>query len=312
LILRAEGRAEVRYPVLIERDEHWDGAPPGERAPWPIRLPALGEIGADEAYVPAGFAWIGGDPEATDSLPRRRIWVDAFAIGRSPVTNREYLAFLNDLVAQGRAERAVASCPRSLGVSGEAEERRAFAQDASGAFLLAGDEMDARWEADWPVALIDWHDAAAYARWLAEATGRAYRLPGELEREKAARGADGRLYPWGNGGEATFACVLESHARRPSRRPVSAHRCDESPYGARGLAGNVRDYCLEEWRRQGPEVVGDRLVITPAAAESPAFRSVRGGAWISPITLARAAGRFGNRASDRRATIGFRVARPLR
>ncbi|AUX43500.1 protein kinase [Sorangium cellulosum] len=311
LVVRAEGRAEVRYPALIERDEHWDGAPPGEREPCPIRLPRRGEIGDDEVYVPAGYTWIGGDPEATDSLPRRRVWVDAFAIGRFPVTNREYLVFLNNLVARGHEELALAACPRSVGVSGEADERRALVQEASGAFFLAGDEMDAQWEADWPVALIDWHDAAAYTRWLAERTGRAYRLPGEIEREKAARGADGRFFPWGNRGDATFACVIESHERRPSRRPVSAYPGDESPYGVQGLAGNVRDYCLEAWRREGPPVVGDRGAIAPAAADDPAYRSVRGGAWLSPIALARAAGRFGNRAWDRRATIGFRVARAL-
>src|SRR5262249_7401155 len=106
------GLAEVVYPVLIARGEHWDGCAPGERDPYPIVLPREDELGPDDCYVPAGYAWIGGDPEASDSLPRRRVWIDAFVMRRFPVTNAGYLAFLNDLWARGRVEEALAACPR--------------------------------------------------------------------------------------------------------------------------------------------------------------------------------------------------------
>ncbi len=72
LRIRARGRAEVRYPVLIERDGHWDGIAPGDSEPLPIELPAERELGADECHVPAGWCSVGGDPEAPDSLPSRR------------------------------------------------------------------------------------------------------------------------------------------------------------------------------------------------------------------------------------------------
>jgi len=302
------GRVEVAYPVLIERGERWDGCPPGSEEPLAVPLPATGEIDADEVYVPAGWAWIGGDPEAADALPRRRVWIDGFVIGRFPVTNAEYLAFLNALVAAEREAEAIAAAPRApAGMSGLQAERVAFRRDAGGRFSLAGEMSED--VLSWPVVLVDWQAACAYARWRASGAKRAYRLPSELEREKAARGVDGRAYPWGGHLDPTFACVLEAHATEPVRARVDAHPRDESPHGVRGLAGNVRDYCLEVWRADGPSVHDGRLVLDPASAADPDFRAVRGGAWSSPAALARSAARFGNRPTDRRENIGVRLAR---
>jgi len=82
LRIRAQGRAEIRYPVRIERAGHWDGRAPGDDEPYPIVLPRDGELGADDCYVPAGWCWIGGDMATTDSLPRRRVWIDGFVMRR--------------------------------------------------------------------------------------------------------------------------------------------------------------------------------------------------------------------------------------
>jgi serine/threonine-protein kinase len=311
-VIRAQGRAEVRYPALIERGGRWDGAPPGGTSPHPIVLPRAGELGPEDIYVPAGHAWIGGDPGALDSLPARRIWIDAFVIRRFPVTNREYLEFLNTLLAEGREEEALAACPRDpVSLSGVADARAGrliYGRDSSGRFILGGEEFGRRWREDWPVALVDWHGATAYARWLSARTGRPWRLPGELEREKAARGVDARLFPWGDHPDATFTRAVESDSL-PMRVEVTAYPLDESPYGVRGLAGNMRDYCLEKWRQEGPPVEEGRLAIEPADPLDPDFRSVRGGAWTSPLERARAATRFGNLPTDRRESIGIRLAR---
>jgi len=69
----------------------------------PIGLPPSGQLSAAEVYVPAGWFWAGGDDEATDAIARRRLWVDAFTIARFPVTNREYIAFLDDFDAIDRS-----------------------------------------------------------------------------------------------------------------------------------------------------------------------------------------------------------------
>ena len=192
-------------------------------------------------------------------------------------------------------------------MSGVQWERVAFRRDGSGRFSLAGEASQDILA--WPVVLVDWHAASAYAGWRAAETGKPWRLPGDLEREKAARGVDGRVYPWGNHLDPTFACVLEAHPAEPVRARVDAHPDDQSPHGARGLAGNVRDWCLEAWRADGPRTPGDRLVLDAAGAGEPDFRAVRGGAWSSPAALARSAARFGNRSTDRRENIGVRLAR---
>ena len=67
-----------------------------------------------------------------------------------------------------------------------------------GFFELVADAEDDLWQLDWPVMMVDWFGASAYANWYAKKTGRPWRLPSEFEWEKAARGVDGRFYPWGD------------------------------------------------------------------------------------------------------------------
>jgi eukaryotic-like serine/threonine-protein kinase len=313
LRLRAPGRHEVKYPVLVERGGHWDGRAPGERDPHPIHLPPDGELGPDDCYVPASWCWIGGDTMTADSLPRRRIWVPAFVIRRFPVTTAEYLAFMNDLAATGRVDEALAACPRAqLGLAPGAAEA-ALDRDATGRFILPEDRQGLKWRPDWPVVLVDWHAASAYADWLAAQTSLAaelaWRLPNELEREKAARGVDGRLLPWGDHVEPTFACVLDATAGEPAREAVGGHPSDESVYGARGLAGNTRDWCGNRWTHEGPRVDDGRLRLDRASSDDPDFRAIKGGAWASAMTHSRAAARFGALADVCRPVVGIRLAR---
>lgn len=313
LILRAPGRAETRYPIVIERDGSWDGQPPGassDETSCPVVLAKEGELGPDDCYVPAGWCWIGGDEVTSDSLPRRRIWVDGFILRRFPVTNAEYLAFLNDLVSSGREAEALAASPRSqLGRAASAEEHLALRRDGAGLFTLRPASADPPWDPGAPVVLVDWYAATAYAGWLAARTGQPWRLPNEIEREKASRGVDGRLQPWGNHVDATFACVLDGFEGEPRQERVSGHPFDESPYGVRGLAGNVRDWCINVWRHEGPLVEDGRLRLDPAAPGDPDFRVIKGGAWASTMIHSRAAARFGARPGVCRPVVGIRVAR---
>ena len=165
------------------------------------------------------------------------------------------------------------------------------------------------WLPDMPVVLVDWHAACAYARFVRSTTGRPFRLPNELEREKAARGADGRLLPWGDHLDATFACARESHRGTPGRVRWGSYPADESPYGVRGLAGDVREWCVNLWKPGGPLVEASRLSLDPAPAEDPDFRVLRGGAWGSSMTNGRAASRFGGRPGMCWLGVGVRLAR---
>jgi serine/threonine-protein kinase len=305
LRITAPGRAEIHYPVLIERAAHWDGRAPGDDEPMPIALPPEGELEADDVYVPAGYAWIGGDPQAGDSLPAQRIWIDGFIVKRFAVTNEEYRAFLDDLLQSGRESDALAACPRAqMGMDGE---RAVFDRDASGVFVLGVDHLGRALSPDAPVTLVDWFGAAAYAAWYAARTGKPWRLLNELEREKAARGADARLVPMGHHLDARFVCSVESVEKNPVVAGVFDDPLDESPYGVRSLGGNTRDYCENAGRRDGPRVVSGRLVRELAQGDE--VRAVRGGSWSSPLEFCRAAARFGNPPAARRLTTGVRIGR---
>jgi formylglycine-generating enzyme required for sulfatase activity len=245
-------------------------------------------------------------------LPSRRVWIDGFVMRRFPVTNREYLAFLNALCESGRESEALAACPRAqLGMADGIGERLAFGRDEAGRFVLVDDELGRPSELDWPVVLVDWYGAQGYVAWHAAETGLSWRLPDELEREKAARGVDGRYCPWGDHLEATFACTVDSRDEEPVRARVESYPFDESPYGVRGLAGNSRDWCSNVWRREGPRVRDGRLLLDVAARDDPSFRSVRGGAWSTLLSVIRSAARFGMRPGLRRGSTGLRLVRSL-
>jgi serine/threonine-protein kinase len=312
LRLRAPGCAEVLYPVLIERGGHWDGCPPGESEPAPVRLPREGEIGEDERYVPAGWCWTGGERGVVEPLPHRRIWVDAFVMRRFPVTNQEYLDFLDDLVAQRREHEALAACPKPQTSMPQGADELLFGRDGAGRFQLRavpGDCGGRIWQPDWPVVLVSWPDADAFARWLSERTRKAFRLPDEIEREKAARGVDGRRYPWGNDFDATWARVLGSQQGDATRVGVGTYPEDESPYGLRGLAGNVRDWCANPWTPAGPPLEAGARAAPRRAGPDAEMIAVRGGCWISPGEMSVAEARFMSQPGARWRTTGVRVVR---
>jgi len=155
-VLRCQGRADVRYPVHIGRGAHWHGVPPGGQQPHAVGLPHAAELGSDDCHVPAGWFTAGGDPDAPGSLSRRRVWVDGFCLSRFPVTNRDYIAFLNDLVAQGREEEALRHAPRERPGTPSAQGALIYGFDG-GRFCLRPDAEGDVWLSDWPVCMVDWH-----------------------------------------------------------------------------------------------------------------------------------------------------------
>ena len=304
LIAELEGRPPVRYPVLIERGAHWDGVPPGERDAYAIPIPTAEELGDDLVYVPAGWFWSGGDPQAVESLPRRKIWVDGLVAARHPVTNAEYIEFLDGLVDAGHEGIAMQYSPRPpAGARSEEQQSLALARDEAGHFVLTTDELGVRWLPQWPVSLVDWHSAMAFA---AAKKGRPLRIPDELEWEKLARGVDARWFACGNHADPSWARIIGGDDV-PGRVSVDEFPIDESPYGVRGTMGNVREWCINEWRAEGPTVIGGRLRVEAPSRTSTALRAVRGGAWQSVIDLARSAARFAAEPHHRFAVLGFRL-----
>ena len=285
LTLRSPGRADVRYPVLITRGRRWLAAEP-------VPLYTSAQIGDGWCYVPPGPFACGGDPEVQDSLPRSEPHLAGLFVATYPVTMGGYLAFVNDLHAVD-PERAWERVPRTES-SSKGSRGQCWDRPAPGAtYVMPEVDLDGdRWDADWAVFGISWHDALAYAAWRGEQVGVPHRLPLEVEWEKAARGVDGRAYPWGDGFDATLCHMHDSRPGRPQPRPVQAHPTDVSVYGVRAMAGTSREWCAD------PEFHGD-----------PLRRPVRGGSWYSVASVCRCANRFGNEPRVVYTTHGFRLVR---
>ncbi len=161
-----------------------------------------------------------------------------------------------------------------------------------GHFCLRPDADGDVWLPDWPVCMVDWHGSVAFAAWQAARTGQAWRLPHELEWEKGARGVDGRFYPWGDGFDPSWCHMRDSHRGRPLLAEVGGYPVDESVYGVRDLAGNVRDWMANVYQADGDVWDADRLSPGQGTAEAGDNRVVRGGSWSSLPAGARVAFRY--------------------
>ncbi|MBW2254299.1 MAG: SUMF1/EgtB/PvdO family nonheme iron enzyme [Deltaproteobacteria bacterium] len=311
LVIRKQGFAEVRYPVYLGRLEHWDGTAPRGCAPDPIHMPFEDEIGSGECYIPAGWFLCGGDHETRSP---KRIWVDGFVIQQFPVSVGDYLAFLNALVRDGREQVALTHAPRRQASRDSEPGESLLDRDADGLFFLSEERTASLgWRANWPITMIDWYSASAYAEWSASETGLGWRLPAELEWEKAARGVDARIHPWGDFLDPSFCNMRDSHAGDPSPSAIDSFRIDQSPYQVCGMAGNTRDFCLDVYQARGPLVRADgRAVVQPPTRdefETP--RTERGGSWRSSARLVRVGVRNAVLPWDRSPERGFRLARPI-
>jgi toxoflavin biosynthesis protein ToxD len=239
--------------------------------------------------VPAGDVPIGLDPARLDAVtnewsalgvqrswiakevPRHTVHVDAFRIGRYPVTNGEYLRFVLD---DPSAERPTCW--------------------AHGVFPLAASNQ--------PVYSLSPEGADSYARWLSVRTGRTFRLPTENEWEYAATGGDGRQYSWGETWDPSLANTAEVGPLTTT--PVGAYPGGNSPFGLCDMAGNVEEYVSDPYRPYpGAEVIHDDLIDV----HGDVYRIARGGSYARHGDLARCARRHGWYPSDHFA-MGFRLA----
>lgn len=260
LILKSPGRRDTRYPVVVERDRDRT-APDG----FPIRLLSDEQIGGDEwVYVPRTWAVIGGG-FAENAEAARTLWLGGFCMMRHEVTNGEYARFLNDPgiraeIARRRAAKEVAALvPRSDA------RQYLWSERPDGSWVWPAVEgLEASGAARIAVGDVSWHDANAYAAWLSHRDGRRYRLPTEWEWELAARGADGRPFPWGHAFEWSYFCGLRSCAR-PLDVPVEQFAVDCSPFGIRDMTGSRWEWCANQYELERDPINGARQVKGGAA-----------------------------------------------
>lgn len=174
--------------------------------------------------VPAGSFTMGRDDGPEDERPAHTVMLTTFRIDRLPVTNHEFAGFLN-----------------AAGLRAQDGAKRYDDDDADARIHL----RSGRWQADagygdHPAVEASWIGARDFCAW------RGARLPTEAEWEKAARGTDRRLYPWGNAPpDATRA---RFGAAFNATMPVTAHPAGASPYGALDMAGNAWEWVSSVYR----------------------------------------------------------------
>jgi len=153
-----------------------------------------------------------------------------------------------------------------------------------------------------PVINVSWSDAESYCRWLAQKTGRNFRLPREAEWEKAAR----EKYPWGSGDPTAILVNMKGSKDGFSfSAPVGSFPRGESPYGILDMAGNVWEWTADWYDPGYYQASAGRDPQGPAAGRD---RVVRGGSWRDGMDLIRSANRSSERPDRRLNVLGFRVA----
>jgi len=314
LIIRAKGHQEVRYPVHIGRQELWDGVPPNGKRTYPISLPPKGLLSENECYIPAGWFISGGDERAMSSLPLRRIWLNGFVMSRFPVTNSEYIEFMNHLVAEGLESDALAHAPRESTRVQQMQGTILYGRMADGRFCLKKDQDGDVWRADWPALKINWRNACAYAAYKSRVSGMTWRLPNEMEWEKSARGVDGRHFPWGDFLDPSWTCMRRSHSGRMLPFSVTSAPVDVSPFGVFGQGGNARDWTSSIYLPEGPSV-SDGMLLSGESSNSmrldESFYTVKGGSWYDQERFSRICSRTSELWSRGNANLSGRFVRGL-
>ncbi len=291
LVVGAEGRPGVRCPVLVGPGEDLDRAVACPAASDYPPLPPGAWTSDPTAYwcwVPAGPVDLGFDPDAMNARDQAGTPVDGFYIAKFELTSREYAEYINDpaTLAGFTPERTLRRVPRAP-------------ESSSALWTRSADGTYAPPDFDVPLRAVSTDDMSAYLLWMAARTGASERftidLPREAEWEKAARGADGRAYPWGDRFEWTFCNGRRSREEPERSEPGGLFPADEGPYGARDMAGGVREMCSSFF------------------GEGFFERVVRGGASRSDVPDAfRCALRAGLKPFSLDLTVGARlVARPL-
>ncbi|MCF1182437.1 SUMF1/EgtB/PvdO family nonheme iron enzyme [Marichromatium gracile] len=299
------GTIEIEVPVdaPLDTGARPDPSPTDWMSELPSKVRALLDEIADPSTTPPRRLEIGdalarlGDPRPgvglrPDGLPDI-VWIEipsgpfvyqngetrelpTFWIARYPVTNAQYLSFIDD---------------------GGYEEPRWWVD------LVRPTPQRSLWpQSNRPRTDINWYEAVAFTRWLNAKLGLpegSLRLPTELEWEKAARGEHGRIYPWGEEYRSGYANVDETSAGAGQwslgqTTAVGLYPHGDSSEGVADLAGNVLDWCLNK--------VDDVTVVTPGE-----FHVLRGAWWIFDPDNARSTKFYGRPPEDRSDSVGFRL-----
>ena len=306
---------------------------PRRRAPWcygiltiSLAAPALAADGM--VRVPAGVFIMGSDrsdtdkqaqeygsskPWYVDEKPRREVNLPTFWIDRHEVTNAQYRDFVRKAnywvppswsengYLLDRAVLKVADLPTLRRLASDMFNIPGNPEKMNQAQLLDAIERERKKQDALPVSSVSWFNAHDYCHWAGK------RLPTEAEWEKAARGTDGREYPWGNEWDAKRTNAGRGEDWEFGVAPVGSYPTGVSPYGAHDMAGNVMEW-VQDWYLPYP----NSTYKSPAYGKE--YKVVRGGGWggMGHYVIAqfyRAAYRLNIKPDSMFVDIGFRCVK---
>jgi formylglycine-generating enzyme required for sulfatase activity len=225
-------------------------------------------------FVPAGNFLMGStdaDPLASyDEKPQHTVYLDAFWIDQTDVTNKMYALCVAHNACQPPSNISSTTHPNYYGNSGSD---------------------------NYPVVYVSWSDTTAYCKWA----GR--RLPTEAEWEKAARGTDGSIYPWGN--DVPNNTLLNYNSIVGDTTTVGSYSSGASPYGVLDMAGNVAQWVNDWYRSDYYSTLGDNA-SNPQGPGTGDGRVLRGGSWYDSNIYIRSARRSWSDPTVTDLNIGFR------
>lgn len=214
--------------------------------------------------VPAGWFLMGEDNQRRSNQPQRKVYLDAFEIHITEVTREEYASFISET-----------------------------------GYQAAGWTPDLLEEGvDLPVTGVLWEDAQAYCHWIR------MRLPTEAEWEKAARGSDGRYYPWGNEWDRSKANTETSGIG--NILPVGSYPDGASPYGVLDMSGNAAEWVSDYYEAGYYRIAPDH---NPQGPTQILDHGLRGGSYDSPTNHATTFFRDSSHSARPNLRVGFRCAR---
>jgi formylglycine-generating enzyme required for sulfatase activity len=222
-------------------------------------------------FVSAGDFKMGSDDAYDNEKPQHTVYLDAFWMDKFEVTNALYKKCVSD------------------GVCTEPSNKSSFTRNPY---------YDDSKYADYPVIYVTWDQARTYCEWAGK------RLPTEAEWEKAARGTNGRIYPWGNIFDGTKLNSWDLNPPPGDTTQIGAYPSGASPYGIMDLAGNVWEW-VADWYAS----YSSGTQRNPTGPSSGQYRVLRGGAWGGYSSGTRAAFRLNVTPSYFFYVVGFRCAR---
>lgn len=284
-------------------------------------LERLEREGPTMVVIPAGSYMMGSPDDEPDRFsnegPLHRVTIDrGFALARTEVTVGEFALFINDTGYRTDAE---------IDGSSRVYDPESGRMDNENRITWRNDFVGEDASADLPVVHVSWNDALAYANWLSEQTGRAYRLPSEAEFEYALRAGNQTPYWWGEGSpefDNVENLTGEGDQSRTNARwtvafdrysdgfwgPAPAGRLEANPFGLHDMGGNVMEWTQDCWHDSFVRAPADGSAwVNPGCGR----RVIKGGSWTSTPAMARSAFRLSSTEDTTDMRVGFRVARDL-